>query len=87
MSVMATSFVEAMIESVSSPKVVALFSVLPHVSATAHEFLKYMYCGGASVCIYSSVCYFLSHVILKLVVEQIAYQSVLTATNIYRNEL
>lgn len=43
MSVMATSFVEAMIESDSSPKVVLPFSVLPHVTVSAHEFSIYIF--------------------------------------------
>lgn len=43
MSVMATSFVEAMTESDSSPKVVLPISVLPHVDASAHEISKYIY--------------------------------------------
>lgn len=47
MSVMATSFVEAMTESDSSPKVVLPISVPPHVDASAHEFSKYIYIMGA----------------------------------------
>lgn len=45
MSVMATSFVEAMTESDSSPKVALPISVLPHVDASAHEI--YIYIMGA----------------------------------------